>query len=291
MTYKHDVNYLTKNKYWKLPTIQVTGLVLHSVGCSQPKPEAFFGVYNSANAPASVHGFIEPGRLVETAPMFERPGLAKKCYHVGGVWNSTRIGIEMTEPATLKYTGGATFNDTNPAKTKQFIKDVTATAAEVFADLCIFHNLEVSQISTHAEAAKTGNGSNHGDPDHIWKLINYTLADFRKDVQAQIERKKGDFLSNMTKEEFTQAMNELGAKMEAELKAEVLDTVKTAFNVHNYHKFADIPDWGKPTIEKLLKHNILAGRGEDENGEQILDLTEDVLRMAVMLDRLGLVMY
>lgn len=201
MSYVHDVNYATNGKYWYLPNIAIRRLVLHSVGCAQPSADVFVRQFNTQSVAASVHGFLEPGRFVETAPIFQTPGIAKKCYHVGGSYNNDSIGIEMTEPATIRYTGGATYVDNNPAASKKHVQEVTQSAVELFADLCIFHNIPVSMITTHRQSYLDGGGSNHGDPEHIWKLTGYTLAQFRKDVQAMINIKKGDELANMTKQE------------------------------------------------------------------------------------------
>ena len=49
-----------------------------------------------------------------------------------------------------------------------------------------------------------------------------------------------------------------------------------------YHKLEDIPAWGTKTVEYLLNSGALHG---DENGD--LDLSRDMLRILVILDRLG----
>ena len=116
----------------------------------------------------------------------------------------------MTEPSTITYTGGANFRDNNPTATKDFIMRTTATAAEVFADLCIFHGLPVTAITTHRQACLDGYGSNHGDPEHLWNHVGYSLAQFRNDVQALINA-KGDYLATMTKAEFEAVLGEGGS--------------------------------------------------------------------------------
>ena len=50
-----------------------------------------------------------------------------------------------------------------------------------------------------------------------------------------------------------------------------------------YKTLNDIPDWGRSTIEKLVNKNALNG---DENGN--LNITNDLLRILVIHDRLGL---
>jgi N-acetylmuramoyl-L-alanine amidase len=50
-----------------------------------------------------------------------------------------------------------------------------------------------------------------------------------------------------------------------------------------YKDIADIPEWGKKTVRKLLDRSLLAGKGEAG-----LDLSEDMLRLFVVNDRAGL---
>ena len=49
-----------------------------------------------------------------------------------------------------------------------------------------------------------------------------------------------------------------------------------------YHKLDDIPAWGAPTVQRLMDADALRG---DENGD--LNLSYDMLRVLVILDRLG----
>lgn len=249
--------------------------MLHSIGTPQPKASVLVKVFNSPNAAASVHGFIQPGLFIETAPVTKTPGRTKKCYHAGsgkrGSRNSNHIGIEMSEPSTIKYTGGASFKDLNPEATKKFVTQVTDTAAQVFADLCIFHNLSVSSITTHRQSHLDGFASNHGDPEHLWKVINYTLADFRKDVQKYINAKKGDVLALMTKEEFES----------------ILDAKLAAVKVPVYQTIDDVPDAYKPSVQKCMDKKILAGTGKMHNGKPVIGLSRDLARTLTILDRAG----
>ena len=58
---------------------------------------------------------------------------------------------------------------------------------------------------------------------------------------------------------------------------------KEAEEMKRYNTLEEVPDWGKPTIEKLVEKGVLKG---DENGN--LDMSEDLLRTLVIHDRLGL---
>ena len=51
--------------------------------------------------------------------------------------------------------------------------------------------------------------------------------------------------------------------------------------IYNYID-GNMPEWARPTIQKLVGNGILVG---NEHGE--LGLTDDMLRLLVMLDRQG----
>ena len=49
-----------------------------------------------------------------------------------------------------------------------------------------------------------------------------------------------------------------------------------------YHYTQDVPDWGRPTVQKLLDKGIFAGAADDD-----LNLPEGMLRIFVVNDRAG----
>ena len=180
---------LTKNPcYTAGRKITVKGLMLHSVGCAQPSASVFIKNWNSASYDrACVHGFIDgnDGTVYQTLPWDHRG------WHAGGAANNTHIGVEMCEPACIKYTGGATFTCSDTAKAKESVAKTYNAAVELFAMLCEKFNLDPladGVIISHAEGAKRGVASNHGDPDHLWRQLNtgYTMDGFRKDVKAKM---------------------------------------------------------------------------------------------------------
>lgn len=177
---------LTKNPCYKAgKTIKVKGLMLHSVGCSQPSAMAFIESWNAANAEVCVHGFIDgnTGEVYQTLP-WDRRG-----WHCGGTANGTHIGIEMCEPDCIKYSGGAKFTCSDKTKAKAIVERTYKSAVGLFAHLCNEHNLNPLSdgvILGHNEGYKRGLASNHADPEHLWKGLNlpYTMDGFRKDVKA-----------------------------------------------------------------------------------------------------------
>lgn len=223
-----ETRYMTKNPcYTTKRSINVKGLVLHSVGCAQPNKEVFFKNWNSTSYnKACVHGFIDNDGCLICLPCMEntqtsRPGVAHRGWHIGsgtkGSANNTHLGFEMTEPSCIKYTGGATFTCSNNEAAVAFVKKNLENATELFARLCIYHNLDPladGVIISHAEGHARAIGSNHGDPEHLFNQLamNYSMDQFRKDVNDRVQELKTNNAinaedENMTDQKFAEMMN------------------------------------------------------------------------------------
>ena len=178
---------LTKNPcYTAGRKITVKGLMLHSVGCSLPKASVFINSWNSASYNnACVHGFIDgnDGTVYQTLPWNHRG------WHAGGDANNTHIGVEMCEPACIKYTGGASFTCSDTATARAVAKRTYEAAVELFAMLCKEYGLNpLTDIISHREGHAQGVASNHGDPEHLWNglKMGYTMDTFRQAVKAKM---------------------------------------------------------------------------------------------------------
>ena len=182
---------LTKNPcYTAGRKIAVKGLMLHSVGCPQPKASVFINSWNSPSYDnACVHGFIDgnDGTVYQTLPWNHRG------WHCGsgskGSGNNTHIGVEMCEPACIRYTSGSNFTCSDLAAARAVAKRTYEAAVELFAYLCNQYNLNPAAdgvIISHREGHSRGIASNHGDPEHLWKGLGmgYTMDGFRKDVKS-----------------------------------------------------------------------------------------------------------
>ena len=178
---------LTQNPcYTAGKIIDVKGLMLHSVGCSQPKASVFIDSWNKSTYDrACVHAFIDgnDGTVYQTLPWNHRG------WHGGGASNNTHIGVEMCEPACIKYTGGSSFTCSNLEEAKAVAERTYKSAVELFAMLCKKFSLDPladGVILSHKEGHARGIASNHGDPEHLWLQLGmgYTMDGFRKDVKA-----------------------------------------------------------------------------------------------------------
>lgn len=175
---------LTKNPcYTAGRKITVKGLMLHSVGCPQPKASVFITNWNKTSFDnACVHGFID-GNDGTVYPWNHRG------WHAGGAANNTHIGVEMCEPACIKYTSGSSFTCSDLTTAKASAKRTYNSAVELFAMLCKQYGLNPlgdGVIISHKEGHARGVASNHGDPEHLWKGLglSYTMSGFRQDVKV-----------------------------------------------------------------------------------------------------------
>lgn len=64
---------------------------------------------------------------------------------------------------------------------------------------------------------------------------------------------------------------------------EFLSMLSMEDDMKRYKYYDDMPAWAQPTVSKLVKLGILKGEGDG-----VLDLSEDMLRMLVINDRAGL---
>lgn len=213
--------YFTRNPcYKKGQTIQVKGLMLHSIGCPQPNPRVFVNLWNRESYNnACVHGFIGEDETIIALPCMEQSGKAMRGWHGGGSSNNTHLGFEMCEPGCINYTGGASFTCSDRAAAVAYVEKVTANAVELFAQLCAFHNLNPKvDIISHAEGYALGIATNHGDPEHLWSQLgmDYSMDQFRADVAVRM--KGGN--DEVTQEQFDKLMANWLSRREQEEPAD-----------------------------------------------------------------------
>ena len=211
---------MTKNPCYKAGRkITVKGLMLHSVGCPQPRASVFINSWNTASyRNACVHGFIDAldGTVYQTLPWNHRG------WHGGGDVNNTHIGVEMCEPACIRYTGGSSFTCSDMETAKACVKRTYEIAVELFAMLCKQYRLNpLTDIISHKEGHTRGIASNHGDPEHLWNGLNmgYTMDTFRKAVKnamgSSIPVTQAATFGNLTEE---QIINKIGTLFTADQK-------------------------------------------------------------------------
>ena len=168
-------------------TIRPIGIMLHSVGVPQPSAEVFAGIFNNHRPngrQVSVHAFIDDRRIIQTLPWDAR------AWHSGGAANNTHIGIELTEPSTIRYTQGSSFTDNNRQATTDFVRRTYENAIDLCVYLCRRFNLNpIGQgvIISHSIGHQMGIASNHGDVEHLWNHVGLSVVQFRLEVQRRMQ--------------------------------------------------------------------------------------------------------
>ena len=158
------------------------GLMLHSVGCAQPKAEVFCKGWNRTDYDrACVHAFIDAdtGVVWQTLPWNFRG------WHCGGSGNNSHLGVEMCESAAIRYLGANRFEILDRKTALADCRRTYKAAAELFARLCLTYGLDPkTAVRSHKEGAAAGMASDHGDPEHYWLGLDagYTMDSFRADV-------------------------------------------------------------------------------------------------------------
>lgn len=155
--------------------------MIHSIGCPQPSAPVIFNQWDKTGVTKCVHAFIEPdGDVFQNLPWNHRG------WHGGkAASNNAYIGVEMTEPATIKYIRGAVFNDLEPFNTKKHVLATYQVAVELFAYLCKEYKLDPLAkgiVISHSEGNKMGIASAHADVEHLWSKFGLTMDKFRQDI-------------------------------------------------------------------------------------------------------------
>lgn len=290
--------YATQNKCYQIGTpLKPRGIMLHSIGCPQPNAAVmarYYNQYQPGGQSVCVHGFIQrDGTYYQTLPYNLR------AWHCGGSANNTHIGIEMTEPASIAYTGGASWRDLNPAATETHVRGTYAAAVELFAQLCEPYALDPladGVIISHAEGAARGIASAHADPTHLWRAFGLTMDGFRADVAAAlaakntVEEDEDDMVRYNTIEEVpswaqdtVRALVDAGALGGVDggnldlsmdmIRGLVVGTKYAAARNPRYETIKDVPGWAQAGVQRLVDRGALAGTGDGK-----LDLSLDMLR-------------
>lgn len=247
------------------------GAVLHSIGTPQPSAKVIGDYFDSPDVEASVHMVLQAdGLCYRLAPDRFR------MWHGGGTVNNTHLGIEMTEPREISYdpTRGYRLTIHDRAAVLSHVKQTYQKAVELFGDLCMQYDWDPMKdgvILSHKECYERGIGSNHGDPEHLWDALNtgYSMDTFRRAVADLVKLRKGEVPRPAPVVAPIEEVREVRYKTLGELRED------------------DNAVYYLPTVEKLIEMGVLLGKG-GSGDDRVLDLSEDAIRILVLLDRVGL---
>lgn len=183
---------LTQNDCYKAgKKIKPKGIMVHSTGANNPYLNRYLApddgligqnkYGNHWNQPRPdgqqkcVHAFI--GKLKDgTIATYQTLPWNHRGWHAGGAANNTHIGFEICEDSLTD---------------RNYFNAVYREAVELCAYLCQQFGLTEKDIICHAEGAKLGIASNHGDVLHWFPKHGKNMDDFRADVKRELDKLKG----------------------------------------------------------------------------------------------------
>ena len=247
------------------------GIMVHSTGANNPNlrryvqpDDGVLGVnsnqndWNRPGLEVCVHAFLGLTQAGEVAAYQILPW-EYRAWHCGGDANNTHLSFEICE---------------DNLRDRAYWEKTYRLARELTAELCRKFGLDPlapGVLVDHAEGAALGIASNHADVDHWWSRYGVTMDDFRADVARMLEQEDAaqeeEEEPSMTREEITQLVKQ---DLEEERDARI------------FRNLADVPDWAAATAQKLVERGALQGDGK------ALNLSYDLLRTMVALDRLGI---
>ena len=188
--------FLTKNPCYKADKkITPIGIILHSVCSPQPSAKVLVHNWNRIGCDNKcAHAFVDgyTGDIYQTLPWDHRGRHSGRNAETGVTANDGYIGIEMCEPAQVKYgrKGALELGEwTKHEKAIEVVKRTYASAVELCAQLCQQFNIDpMKGIYSHSEGFAAGIASNRPDPEHLWKAfeLDYNMDGFRMDVAAKL---------------------------------------------------------------------------------------------------------
>lgn len=298
--------FAVKNKCYQAGApLYPQGIMLHSIGVPQPNAAVMaqnFNQYRPNGQSVCVHAFVQrDGKVYQTLPW------TVQAWHCGGSANSTHIGIEMTEPASIAYMGhGADWRDLDTAATETHIRGTYAAAVELFAQLCTQYALDPLEdgvIISHAEGAARGIASAHADPTHLWRAFGLTMDGFRADVAAKMaagnideeddDMVRYDNIDNVPgwAQDTVRALMDAGAlqgddqgRLDLSLdmiRGMVIGKRYADARSPRYATIDDVPAWAREETQRLVDRGVLAGTTGGK-----LDLSLDMLRTLIVCQRM-----
>lgn len=192
-------HYLTQNPcYQSGRTIVPKGVMVHSLGVAQPKPDVFIRLWDTPTADVCVHALVSREGVMQLLPWEHRAwhaGVGKS----GTSANNTHISFEICEPAGHTYAGG-TMVGYDSAKNAAYFADVYGKAVALTAMLCTKYGLDpLRDVLCHSEGYQKGVASNHADVMQWFPKHEKSMDIFRTDVKAMMNGKEDD---EMTQQEF-----------------------------------------------------------------------------------------
>ncbi len=241
--------FLTENDCYRAGRgLEPKGVMVHSTGADNPR----------------ISRYVQPDDVAlgtnPNANHWNRPGV-KKCVHAFiGLVEDGSVAAYQTLPWDMRgWHAGGRANDTHigfeicedDLTDPGYFARVYREAVELTAYLCKQYGLDPladGVVICHKEGARRGVASNHTDVEHWFPRFGKSMDSFRRDVAEEMEQSRQEDEDMIV-----------------------------------YKTIGDVPEWYRPTVEKLMDAGAL--RGKDREGT--LDVSEDFCRTMTVLDRMG----
>lgn len=250
--------YVTKNSRYKAAEIiNPQGIVLHSIGCPQPKASVLQGSWANNSSQYVTHYVLDDTTIYQCMPD------NYKCWHIGTPGNNKWIGVEMCEPKQIKYTSGAKFTCTNLSAAQDYVRKTYANAVQLFAHICKKYGWNPqTAIYTHNYITTNKlSKTDHVDPEHLWNGLGlpYTLDGFKNDVakamgstpKVEVTESKPSASNSTEMYRVRKSWSDVGSQIGAFTN---LDNAKQLVNKNpNYYVFDSSGKLVYPVQEKRVK--------------------------------------
>ncbi len=244
-----NTNYIQTTNCTVASSRAVKYIVMHYTGNSKDTAVANAKYFCNNKLSSSAHYFVDDSTIYQSVALKDRAWhCGASTYYHDECRNANSIGIEMCCTA-----GNYKVSDTT-------IENAAYLAAAVAEYLGISADEVDTYIVRHYDVT-------HKDCPSQWVTDSSGFTAFKTKVKAILSGTAAG------SEELTMAqydeLNERVSALENKMIYNYIDT--------------NMPEWARPTVQKLVGAGILQG---DENGE--LGLTDEMLRMLVVLDRTGI---
>lgn len=221
-------------------------IVIHDTGNKSKGANAssHFNYFNGGDRQSSADFFVDSEQIIQINDY-------KKyyTYQCGdgrgkyGITNANSIGIEICVNSDGDY--------------QKAYKSAIELTKYLMKDL----NIPIERVVRHYDASrKNCPASMSSNNWELWQKFKKLLSESEELTMAQYEELKKEI---------------------AALEKTIESLKKSAEKV--YHYTAEVPDWGRPTIQKLLDKGLFKGASESD-----LNLPDNLLRTLVINDRAGL---
>lgn len=182
---------MTENDCYKAGrTIVPRGITIHSTAEPGIRAADWFDMWNRPATEQNgrevcVHAFMDDEVVMQYLPWDHRG------WHAGGTDNNDHIGIEICEPAGVKYAADFDIVDYSTAFYGAYFNKVYNDAVALCVYLIgLYPTISVDEIVSHDEGRRRGTASDHHDPEHWWRFHGKNMDDFRADVRRALKEDK-----------------------------------------------------------------------------------------------------